>query len=119
MIAKEEVDQFLRQMKEKIAVFDVVFRYRDKNLAALVELDITPTARKACLLQLAAEDYYSGPNKDTYDASLPDYYEFGIALKKSTVYIKISLGKVNKPVDCLSFHLAEFPITYPLKHKKL
>jgi hypothetical protein len=30
MIAKEEVDQFLRQMKEKIAVFDGVFRYRDK-----------------------------------------------------------------------------------------
>ena len=82
MIAKEEVDQFLRQMKEKIAVFDVVFRYRDKNLAAMFELDITPAARKACLLQLTAEDYYSGPNKDTYDASLPDYYEFGIALKK-------------------------------------
>ena len=48
----------------------------------MFELDITPTARKACLLQLAAEDYYSGSNKDTYDASLPDYYEFGIALKK-------------------------------------
>jgi hypothetical protein len=41
MIALEEVDQFLRQMKEKIAVFDVVFRYRDKNLAAMFELDIT------------------------------------------------------------------------------
>jgi len=116
MIAKEEVDQFLRQMKEKIAVFDVVFRYRDKNVAALAELDITPAARKACLLQLTAEDYYSGPNKDNYDTSLPDYYEFGITIKKRTIYIKISLGKLNKPVDCLSFHQAEFAITYPLKH---
>lgn len=117
MIAKEEVEQFLRQMKEKIAVFDVAFRYRDKNLAALAELDRTPAKRIAYLLQLTADNYFTGPNKDTYDTSLPDYYEFGIEIKKKIVYIKISLGKENKPVDCLSFHLAEFSIQYPLKYQ--
>jgi hypothetical protein len=43
-------------------------------------------------MNLKAEDYYSGPNKDTYDTTKPDYYEFGIQIKGKEVYIKISPG---------------------------
>ena len=32
MATKQEIDQYLTQLKEKIRVFDVVFRPRDKNL---------------------------------------------------------------------------------------
>ena len=41
MSTKQEVDQFLNQVKDKIRVFDVVFRPRGKNLDTLAALDIT------------------------------------------------------------------------------
>ncbi|HTE22964.1 hypothetical protein [Flavitalea sp.] len=66
-------------------------------------------------MNLKEEDYYAGPKNDSYDASLPDYYEFGIQIKGVEVYIKISKGLENKSADCMSFHPAEFQVTYPLK----
>lgn len=115
MASKQEIEQFLNQVKEKISVFDVVFRPRGKNLEDLAKLDITAIKRKEYLMNLNAEDYYSGPNKDTYDDTKPDYYEFGIKIKGIEVYIKLSPGLPNKPVDCMSFHIAERPMNYPLK----
>jgi hypothetical protein len=118
MANKAEIEEFLRALKEKIKIFDIVFRPRDKNTETLAELDILPIDRIQYLMNLTADDYYSGPNKDTYDFRKPDYYEFGIQVKRKEVYIKISLGLPNKPVDCMSFHIAERPITYPLKKKQ-
>ena len=118
MAIKREIEQFLRDLKDKIRFFDVAFRPRDKNIDALGELDILPVDRIEYLNSLTAEDYYSGPNKDTYDPERPVYYEFGIQIRRKEVYIKVSLGLPNKRVDCMSFHVAEFSITYPLKPKK-
>jgi hypothetical protein len=115
MATKQEVELFLSHLKDKIRVFDVVFRPRNKNLEDLVALDISALDRKEYLLHITIEDYYSGPNKDTYDSSKPDYYEFGILIKGKEVYIKISSGLPNKPADCMSFHIAERPMNYPLK----
>jgi len=117
MANKQEVEFFLKELKEKIRFFDIVFRPRDKNLQALADLDISATKRLESIMNLMAEDYYDGPKNDTYDNSRPDYYEFGINVNKIEVYIKISKGLPNKPVDCMSFHPAEFPITYTLKSK--
>lgn len=117
MTSKKEVELFLSQLKDKIKVFEVAFRPRDKNIESLAELDITPGKRLEYLMNLKAEDYYSGPNKDTYDSTKPEYYEFGIQIKGKEVYIKISPGLPNKMVDCMSFHLAEFPMNYPLKNQ--
>lgn len=115
MATREEVDLFLKEIREKINVFNIVFRPRDKNLKALAELDISAFQRVAYIESIKPEDYYSGPNKDTYDSSKPDYYEFGIKVKNEEIYIKLSKGLPNKPVDCMSFHIAEFPMKYPLK----
>lgn len=115
MPTKKEVDFFLSQLKAKIKVFDVVFRPRDKNLVDLAALDITPAKRIDYLMNLTAEDYYAGPKNDTHQPGRPDYYEFGLQINGSTVYLKISLGLTNKPVDCMSFHIAEFTMTFPLK----
>ena len=47
MITKEQVEDFLKKLKEKIKVFDIVFRDdRGKNLQTLAALDIAPTYRK-------------------------------------------------------------------------
>ncbi len=116
MATKQEVEQFLKELKEKIRFFEISFRPRDKNLQALADLDITAIKRLEYIMNLKVEDYYAGPKNDTYDRTLPDYYEFGIQVKGVEVYIKISKGLKNKPADCMSFHPAEFPMTYPLKN---
>lgn len=115
MATKHEVDLFLTQLKDKIKVFDVAFRPRGKNLDDLATLDITAIKRLDHLLNLKAEDYYGGPKNDQYDPTKPGYYEFGIQVKGKEVYIKISPGLPGKMVDCMSFHIAEFPMSYPLK----
>lgn len=118
MATKEEVEKFLRDLRDKIRFFDIAFRPRDKNIESIAELDILPIDRIYYLNKLTSENYYSGPNKDTYDPLKPDYYEFGIEINNIEVYIKISIGMTNKRVDCMSFHKAEKPITYPLKKNK-
>jgi hypothetical protein len=118
MATLQDVELFLVQLKEKMKIFDVAFRPRSKNLDDLAALDITPVKRLAYLMNLKAEDYYSGPKKDTYDSTKPDYYEFGIQINGKEVYIKISPGLPNKMVDCMSFHIADFPMNYPLKMER-
>lgn len=115
MEKREEVALFLEELKEKISIFEIVFRPRDKNLQALASLDITAAKRLECIANLKVEDYLAGPKRDTYNTSLPDYYEFGKLVKGVEIYIKVSKGLTNKPADCMSFHPAEFPIVYPLK----
>ena len=47
MVTKDEVQQFLNQLKEKIKVFGIIFRDdRGKNLQTLAELEITPNVGK-------------------------------------------------------------------------
>lgn len=99
--------------KTKMEVFDVVFRNRDKNLQALLDLEITTVRRKEILRELSAEDYFRGPTKDVDNG--PDLWEFGRLLKGKQVYIKITIGMMNRPVICISFHLAERAIKYPFK----
>lgn len=118
MATRDEVEYFLKQIRDKISVFDIAFNPRDKNLETLVELDITPAQRIEYINKLTADNYYSGPNTDTYDTTKPPYYEFGITIKSQVVYIKLSLGNVNKMVHCMSFHIAEREINYPLKQEK-
>lgn len=119
MVNRLELEQFLSQIKEKIKVFGIVFRPRDKNLDSLAELDIRAAERQTYIMQLAIEHYYAGPKKDMINPEKPDYYEFGLTIKRREVYIKLSVGIKNKPVDCMSFHIAERPIHYPLKKQEL
>ena len=118
MATKDDVESFLHQLRDKMIIFDVAFRPRNKNLDGIAEIDILPIDRIAYLRKLTSDNYYTGPNKDTYDATKPDYYEFGIEINGIEVYTKISLGLTNKRVDCMSFHKAEKPITYPLKKEQ-
>lgn len=115
MANKEEVEYFLNQLKDKMRLFDVVFQPRDKNKQCLEELDINAPDRLMYLKNLKVENYHSGPNKDNCDPKRPDYYEFGLEIKGVEVYIKISLGQLNRDIVCMSFHRAERSMTYPLR----
>jgi hypothetical protein len=114
----EDVDSFLKEFKLKVKVFNEINFYpRIKNTDALLELGITAKKRKEIILSLSIENYYRGPTKDTYPGK-PDYFEFGTYFNGHEVYIKLGLGKFNKIPDCMSFHVAEHKLEYPLSIKK-
>jgi hypothetical protein len=112
-ITKDDVEKFLEEFKTKLKVFRIIYEHREKNKQALLDLEITPIQRTHFIEKLKAENYYAGPKTDTNDFGSSDYWEFGTVIKKQEVYIKIKMGKVNNPVICISFHVAEFKITYP------
>jgi len=115
MVTKNQVRLFLRDFKQKLDIFSIIYFDRDKNRKTLLELGITQTQRLEYIKSLKPENYCSGPNKDTYDPKMPDYWEFGIMINEKEVYIKINLGTGNNPVICMSFHIAEHKMNYPLK----
>lgn len=116
MITKEQVEDFLKSLKEKIKVFDIIFRDdRGKNLQTLATLEITPTYRKEVVLSIESEDYVEGPIVDTLN-KMGEMWVFGRNVKKQEVYIKIMPGRPNSSTICISFHIAEHPLNYPFKN---
>ncbi len=115
MTPQTDIQSYLGQVKAKLGVFGVAFRKRDKNLSAFDDLNISPKQREDFLKDLKPEDYCSGPNIDKDVPGHPDYYEFGIVVNGKEVYIKLTMGLINKPIDCISFHEAEWPMKYPHK----
>jgi len=113
----DQVEEFLRQIRDKARAFEIRYRPRGKNIQGVADIDIIPMKRDEIISNLNYKNYYKGPNSDTHTPPGPDYYEFGVIIKGIEVYIKLALGLPNKPVDCMSFHKAEKPITYPLKNK--
>jgi hypothetical protein len=87
------------------------FLNREKNLQALLDLEIVRASRKEYLKALTTKDYFNGPIADQFGGR--ELWEFGKKIKGKEVYIKVSMGPVNKPVICISFHLAERKIKYP------
>jgi hypothetical protein len=112
---KQAVRQFLKQFKQKARTWPVIFKdERNKNKQTLLDLEITPKERKEILLDLKAEDYSKGPIKDEFDLG-SDLWVFGKKVESEEIYIKITLGKRSRPVICISFHVAEYNMSYPLK----
>ena len=115
MASAEDVQSFLQDFKAKLGVWGVIFRDdRGKNFNTLLELEITSVQRETILKELTASDYCEGPLAELlYNGA--DMWVFGKAIKGKEVYIKISLGAAGSKVICISFHVAERKMKYPLK----
>ncbi len=100
-----EVESFLNDFKVKMGTFDIVFEQREKNIQALLDLEISAVDRKKYIGILKSEDYLSGPNDDENDISRFPFWEFGMSIKNKDVYIKISMNKKNKSVLAFPFIL--------------
>ncbi len=62
MSTEAEVASFLKDFKEKMKFWDVLFRdERGKNAKALLDLELRPIDRKAILETLENKDYSEGP----------------------------------------------------------
>lgn len=114
MSTVQEVESFLKDFKEKMKFWDVLFRDdRGKNTQALVDLELLPIDRKAILETLETKDYSEGPLEEKLYGGA-DMWIFGKTIKKQEVYIKITMGAMESSVICISFHLAQHKMKYPL-----
>ncbi|HPY81926.1 MAG: toxin [Bacteroidales bacterium] len=96
-------------------IWDVLFRDdRGKNAKTLIDLELLPIERKNILEKLEVQDYSEGPLVEKLYGGA-DMWVFGKRIKKKEVYIKITMGTVNNSVICISFHIAEHKMNYPLK----
>jgi hypothetical protein len=87
MSTKEEVATFLKDFKEKMKFWEVLFRdERGKNTQALVDLELRPIERKVILERLTVQEYSEGPIAEKlYGGSA--MWVFGKTIKKKEVYI--------------------------------
>lgn len=115
MSSEKEVKSFLKDFKEKMKFWDIIFRDdRGKNVQALVDLELRPIERKSILESLESIDYSEGPLEEKlYGGS--DMWVFGKIIKQREVFIKITMGAMNSSVICISFHLAQHKMDYPFK----
>lgn len=115
MATRREVEEFLSQFKVKLEVWGIVFLDgREKNMKALADINITPVQRLEEIKAIQVEHYSEGSIRDL----LNDYGEmwvFGKDIKGVETYIKVTIGRPNLKTICISFHRAEYPMTYPLK----
>lgn len=115
MITRDEVESFLSEFHTKMRVFDVVFLDREKNVQTMADLEICGSDMKRVLLTIRPEDYSEGPLLvDSLSLHGP-MWVFGKDIKGRELYIKIALGRTNSSTICISFHIAEHPMNYPLK----
>lgn len=116
MAKKQEVDQFLRDFHAKMEIWQILYRDdRGKNTQTLADLEITPRQRDQVMADLSYEDFSEGPIRDSLNKG-PDMWVFGKIIKGKEIYIKITMGGPGSSVICISFHVAEHPLEYPLKN---
>src|SRR3989304_9572 len=115
MAKEQEVEKFLKEFREKMKIWDALFRdERGKNTQALADLELCPADRKKILEEIESTDYSEGPLEEKLYGG-GDMWVFGKEIKQQEVYIKISIGFAGASVICISFHIAEHPMNYPLK----
>lgn len=116
MSKKREIEDFLKELKTKVSIFDLlVLDDRGKNSQSLLDLEIIPSKRKEIIKSIIIDDYSEGPLEEKMRGILP-MWVFGKMVKGKEVYIKISLGVEGSNVICISFHIAEHAMSYPYKN---
>ncbi len=116
MTKYNDVTNFLNDFKYKMGFYGVLYLdKRLKNTQSLFDLGITSSIRTEILNALAEVDYCEGPlDEKMYGGS--DMWIFGKEVNDKEVYIKITMGTINQNVLCISFHISEFAMKYPLKN---
>lgn len=110
-----EVARFLSDFHQKLSIWGVIYRDdRGKNGKTLLALEMRPDQRTQLIKSLKVEDYCEGPKKDTLNHG-PDMWVFGREYKGTELYIKVTMGLPGMTTICISFHIAESSMLYPLK----
>jgi hypothetical protein len=111
---KEQVEEFLRQLRDKMDLSKVVFEDEDpKDTFTAFKLELSQSQRAEYVKRLTYREYSDGPKEDEVHGG--GYWEFGKRVKNELIYIKVNMGMRGKPVILISFHFAERRMTFPLK----
>jgi hypothetical protein len=79
-------------------------------------LEISVLKRRKIIESLTVANYVAGPINDAlYEVA--SMWVFGVQYRDIEIYIKLSLGVANLSAICISFHIAERPLSYPLNKK--
>lgn len=115
IVSITEVAEFLRRFHERRLQYGLVFLEREKNVQALLDLEMSAEQREAVFELLSPADYCKGPKPDTVQLGA-SYWEFGMWFRGRELYVKLSLGATeHSPAICLSFHPAERTLRYTYK----
>lgn len=116
MTDKETVKSFLQELKQIINIWGIIFTNRPKNsIQHLADLGITASSRKEIISQLEVEDYSEGPLPETqYNGN--DMWVFGKIIKTQEIYIKLTIIGTTGKTICISFHKAEYSMSFPFKN---
>lgn len=109
------VVSFLEQAKTLIAQGRITFWSRSKNFATLNRLGLRTSHQLEILQELTPDDYcHSVP---ALQGSTEDALVFGSNVDSIEVYIKlkIQVTPAGELLICVSFHEAEFPLSYPYR----
>lgn len=114
-----EVTDFLKAFKGAYSKGSaIMYPGRVKNWEVLSALGMTQIQRTDTILALKPTDYVSGPLDDDKGRK-GKLWVFGVKYRSKDLYIKLKLmpsRKGPRPI-CISFHLADYPLSYPLIEK--
>lgn len=116
MTPLSEVDDFLYTFKQLKQKHGLIILDREKNLQALLDMELGAKKREAIIMGLKPKDYSRGPRPDEVHKGF-EFWEFGKKVEvygnQFLVYIKLSVRFEHMPVVCMSFHPAERDMIFP------
>lgn len=114
--SQPQVNSFLKELKAIITSGSGLFMIpRASNNATITMLGLTRKTVELEILSLSVVDYSSGPEQDRDHPG--DLWIFGKTINGYEIYIKLKIAEIKdtKIAKCISFHEAEFSLTYPFK----
>lgn len=115
---KRYLVHFLKDFKNLIYQDRLWIKDRQSTYQALIALGYTLKNLEPILLSIKVEDYCAGPKPDEYIPG-EHYWEFGKLIENQEFYIKVKITQQRngEKAVCLSFHPAEWPLSFPFKQE--
>jgi len=104
---KQEIADFLKGIKHRIARDGLDLVPRKKNLEDLAYLGLRIEDAQEVVLQLATADYASGPEPDRNKVFAGEVWTFKKKVGSDLIYIKLKHDEELCRALCLSFHVAD------------
>lgn len=113
---KQSVQEFLSGYKAAAKESFRLIR-RPQNMTTLNQLGMDVRGCENQILSLTAEDYCKGPEDDRAKEKGGRIWFFGKRIEDHEIYIKLKLVAIGEKKEalCISFHIAEYKMSYPFK----
>lgn len=111
-----QVTKFLKAFKGAADVSTITYYRNQKNLDVFTVLGISQYHRTEYILGLKPSHYAQGPLEDDKGRE-SSWWIFGTEIEGREIYIKIQISSSRrgpKPI-CMSFHIADHPLSYPFR----